>query len=126
MKSKAVRKPLAAADDPLWDMNTTASVVAMRSGGYCEYLGCDQRGQQFHHRKPRGMGGSRNPSIHSPSNILHLCSAHHEWVESHRRVARDLGLLVTAAQDPERVFVELAAGRVRLTPGGTYTTREAS
>lgn len=58
-------------------------VVAERSGGNCE--GCGTHGaNQFHHRTARQAGGSsRNPAIHSPSNLLHLCPWCHEMCESH-------------------------------------------
>lgn len=57
--------------------------VTKRSDGNCE--GCAaSTPTQFHHRKARQAGGSsRNPGIHSPANLLHLCLWCHEMCETH-------------------------------------------
>lgn len=51
-------------------------------------------GPEVHHRMPRGMGGTTNPAIHDLDNLVLLCQGHHQWVESNRAMAYDLGLLV--------------------------------
>ncbi|WP_279106188.1 HNH endonuclease [Mobiluncus curtisii] len=52
----------------------------------------------FHHRKPRGMGGSNSPDINISPNLIVLCgtgtSGCHGWVESHREQAYKEGLLI--------------------------------
>lgn len=55
---------------------------------------CDQRGEQIHHRRPRGMGGTSRPDAHNPSVLVLLCRACHAHVESHRTDALDRGLLL--------------------------------
>ena len=47
-----------------------------------------------HHRKVRGMGGSRDPSIHDLANLAVLCDAHHVWVHANPAQSYELGLLV--------------------------------
>lgn len=83
-------------------------VVRRRSKGLCERCGW-QRAAHFHHRLPRGMGGSSRAarSVHRPSNLLHLCSACHDTVEAYRERAYILGLLVHRGQDPACVPVAL-------------------
>lgn len=58
-----------------------------------------QGGYSVHHRKPPGMGGSNDPIMHGPSNLILLCGSGttgcHGWVESHRPQATDLGLLIS-------------------------------
>jgi hypothetical protein len=39
----------------------------------------------LHHRKPKGMGGTFDPEIHSMENLVALCDGHH--VEVHHRPA---------------------------------------
>lgn len=52
----------------------------------------------IHHRKPRGMGGTRNPEVNSTANLLLLCGTGttgcHGWVESNREDAQEQGLLI--------------------------------
>lgn len=68
----------------------------------------------LHHRKPRGMGGTKDPGIHSPANIIVLCGSGttgcHGWVEQHRAESYDLGLLVHRTDDPSAVPVRLSRG----------------
>lgn len=63
---------------------------------------------QIHHRKPRGLGGSSDPLINSPSNLLLLCSRCHIEVERDRTVAYEQGWLVRYRHDPARFPVWLA------------------
>lgn len=76
----------------------SANAVQRRSGGLCER--CGRAAEQIHHRKPRGMGGSGDPLIHDPANLLHLCAACHGWVEANRSLALGHGWLVYRASDP--------------------------
>ena len=52
----------------------------------------------FHHRKPRGMGGSNSLDINIFPNLIVLCGTGttgcHGWVESHREQAYREGLLI--------------------------------
>jgi hypothetical protein len=78
-------------------------------------------GGQVHHRLPRGMGGSSDPAIHSPANLLLLCPECHSWVEKNRTVAYKAGWLVKRGQDPAQVPVEIVGrGPVLLTADGEY------
>lgn len=49
------------------------SRVIERSGGACEI--CGRRATNIHHRKRRGMGGTRKQEINWPSNLLALCGS---------------------------------------------------
>lgn len=67
----------------------------------------------IHHRTPRGMGGTRAPSINEAPNLLLLCGSGttgcHGWVEGHRDDARRDGFLVASWEAPETVpFRDLA------------------
>jgi hypothetical protein len=57
-------------------------VVIGRDGGLC--VACGSRFEEIHHRYRRGMGGSSDPEINSPANLLCLCSIHHRQAESQR------------------------------------------
>lgn len=43
-----------------------------------------------HHCRPRGMGGRRGPA----GKKVTLCRAAHDWVETNRQLAREMGLLL--------------------------------
>lgn len=69
------------------------AVVKHRDGGTC--VMCGVRMNEVHHRYRRGMGGSSDPEIHNPANLLCLCGAHHREAESLRLdVGEKLGLCV--------------------------------
>lgn len=52
-----------------------------------------------HHRRNRGSGGSRNPAINLPSNLLLVCGTPttlcHGWIGNHPAEAMDLGFSVS-------------------------------
>lgn len=62
-------------------------------------------GYSLHHRRPRGMGGSRDPRTNRVPNFLVLCGSGttgcHGWVEQNRARAYDTGFLVRRGHDPE-------------------------
>ena len=77
----------------------TRSTVIGRAGYRCEKcLGPLSDGMSVHHRRPRGMGGSKSAALHNPENLLALCGSGttgcHGWVESNREVAYARGLLL--------------------------------
>ena len=81
--------------------------VMARSGGYCEICHCDcSELGAFHHRRPRGSGGSRDPRSGGAANCLLLCPADHDRIERLERAeARDRGWIVRQGQDPAEVPV---------------------
>ena len=90
---------------------------------------CQGIGEQIHHRKPRGMGGTRDPAINSMSNLVLLCQTCHGWIEQHRTQARELGWLVSQHADPIDIPVDTFHGLIRLLPDGTtipYSQKETA
>lgn len=72
-------------------------LIAARSEGVCELmipLVCTGRGEQAHHRRPRGIGGSRRDDTNLASNGLWLCASCHAYIESHRTEALEKGWLL--------------------------------
>jgi 5-methylcytosine-specific restriction endonuclease McrA len=74
-----------------------------RSGGKCER--CENRtfDMAVHHRLPRRAGGTRNPVINDPANLVLLCRACHDETESHRGNAYLYGWLLHANDDPREI-----------------------
>lgn len=83
----------------------TRLVVLHRAKFACERCKSVQNSINIHHRTPRGMGGTRVKEINEPANLIVLCGSGttgcHGWVESNRKEAFDLGLLVRRGQNAE-------------------------
>jgi hypothetical protein len=113
-------------EDVVLPEGTVASVMS-RAGQSCERCGSKQN--QFwsmHHRRPRGMGGTKRTDTNRASNILLLCGSGttgcHGWVESHRLEAYAAGLLVHSWDLPIDVPVTLVYGTVMLDDDGGLQT----
>jgi hypothetical protein len=82
----------------------TVELIHNRSAGICERCGWAE-GQQIHHRRARGMGGTRRDSTNAVYSLAHLCHPCHSLVESNRLEALSDGWLVSQHGDPSRVPV---------------------
>ena len=75
-------------------------LVLVRDLHACVSCGVSIQSRPFsvHHRIPRGMGGTRNPEVNLPANLLTLCGTGttgcHGWLESHRVKANEWGYLI--------------------------------
>lgn len=111
----------------------TVEAVWDRSGGRCEISGVElagRRGEDFHvhHRRPRRMGGSRDPLTNDPTNLMLLSPEAHEHVEKNRTEAYERGWLVRQdaipAVVPVVVLVDGQVAYVLLTDDGQYRSVE--
>lgn len=86
--------------------------VYRREGGRCARCGLTLGAiWELQHRKPRGMGGSADPAIHLPSNLLALCTRCHHWATGHPVAGIMLGVNLWQSADPSQVPVTLYTGR---------------
>ncbi|MEU2013065.1 hypothetical protein [Nocardia sp. NPDC019302] len=67
--------------------------ISHRSHGMCELDFCGPA-EQFHHRAPRGRGGTSLEWVNGPANALHVASRCHERIERNRAEAYENGWLV--------------------------------
>lgn len=100
--------------------------VTERAGGACERCGKTITADySIHHRKPRGMGGTKDPKANSPANLVLLCGSAttpdgcHTAVERFRQAAITTGFIVTRTADPETVPIKLVSGWWYLRADGT-------
>lgn len=102
-------------------LKKTVEVVLWRAEYRCERCG-ERPYEQIHHRKPRGMGGSRNdPGINLPSNLICLCRVCHEWVERNRETSYEHGWLVRREHSPSATPVLVCGQKfVCLDDAGNY------
>lgn len=100
------------------DLKTVLDVLA-RDDHSCVCCGTPVRGDRgvdwsIGHRKPRGLGGSSDPAINRPSNLITLAGSGttgcHGAMESNRAWALEHGYLVSRYSDPAMVAV-LIRGR---------------
>lgn len=92
-----------------------------RSLGVCELCG-REHAQERHHRRPRGMGGTRRSDSATAAAQLHLCRNCHRLVELNRTVAEVMGWLVPQNGSPEVHSVVYRGERVFLTDGGAVVS----
>ncbi len=81
------------------------AVVMARAGNCCERCGIPVVNipADLHHRLPRRSGGTKNPAINDPHNVVLICRDCHTHVESHRTQAKVDGWVVPSWEDPETV-----------------------
>jgi hypothetical protein len=97
----------------------TRRIVIDRDGNSC--VRCGRKREEIHHRYRRGMGGSTHPLIHSPANLLCLCSEHHRQAESLRRQSAEItGLCVPTLAAAFITPVLTTRGWSLPTLGGTW------
>ncbi|URM87380.1 HNH endonuclease [Gordonia phage Banquo] len=72
----------------------TVAAARERAGGLCERCGFAEC-QQVHHRRPRGMGGTRDQAANALSNLFYVCYPCHRWIEENRAEALEDGYLVS-------------------------------
>ena len=77
------------------------TLILKRARGKCEICGVSCINGQIHHRRPRGMGGSKSASTGSAANGVLLHPACHLKVETNRNEALNRGWLVRQGNDPE-------------------------
>src|SRR5690606_11051160 len=90
----------------------TVELLFERSHERCER--CGSRGEQIHHRRPRGMGGTRREDTNSLAAIVHLCANCHSYIESNREWAHEHGWLVRQWADPAYQPVRIQGSWIRL------------
>lgn len=76
----------------------------------------------IHHRLPRRMGGTRDPRINDPRNLIRICGTGttgcHGEVESHRTKALDEGWLLPSLDELDTPMRTVWGGVVRLDAAG--------
>ncbi len=92
--------------------------VANRAVQHCERCGHATNVYQWHHRRPRGSGGSKAADTNTAANCLLLCVPCHAWVESNREEALHFGYLVRQGHNPAEVPVWIGWRWVYLTETG--------
>lgn len=109
----------------------TRRTVGERAGGCCERCGKIITNEySIHHRKPRGMGGTSDPAVNSPANLVLLCGSAttpdgcHTAVERFRQSAITTGYIVTRTADPATIPIKRHNGWFLLNHNGTMTRTE--
>ena len=85
-------------------------IIDERAKGRCELCGMQVESPQYHHRRPRGIGGTKRVETGQAQNALLLHTKCHTRVESNRLEAYESGWLVAQSSDPGVVPVKLWNG----------------
>ena len=83
--------------------NKVKEQVRLRTNMMCDRCLTRVNNPHYHHRKPRGMGGTKNITSGYASNTMLLHPSCHEWIEMHREASRDRGWLLYQHQNPAEV-----------------------
>lgn len=104
-------------------LRAAKDVVKDRALDQCEHCHLPLAGQRVetHHRKPRGMGGSSDPAIHSPANLIRVRWSCHLAIEAGREESFVAGWLVESETDPAVVPLRYRGGPWRLLDGAGGT-----
>lgn len=100
-------------------------LIDARADGRCERHGAVTDQVQYHHRRPRGMGGSRLPGTGQAANGLRLCFHCHDVVEGRvpgegsRQESKDQGWLIAHPLEPTLIWVQMWDGKFILHNDGT-------
>lgn len=100
------------------------AVVLARDGHRCARCGtsCLNVPASVHHRRARGMGGTRDARSSDPRNLVLLCGTGttgcHGWIESHRSAALDTGCLIRSYDELSRPLITRYGTRIVLTADG--------
>ena len=78
----------------------TKGLLSERSKGLCEYCGLGVSDPQYHHRRPRGMGGTKRADSGGPENAVVVHPACHVLIESNRNASLRDGFLVWQHKSP--------------------------
>lgn len=74
---------------------------------------CGGIGTDVHHRKVRGMGGTKNEEVaYGLANLVLLCRECHNWAHQNPATAYESGYMVHSWDNPEEVGVWLGVNRV--------------
>jgi 5-methylcytosine-specific restriction protein A len=96
------------------------ALILARSSGICELDACGPV-EHYHHRAPRGAGGTSLDWINRPANCLALSARCHNRVEQNRNTAYENGWLIPRNQQPiaEEKAVLYRGRRVLLSDDGS-------
>jgi hypothetical protein len=97
----------------------TKELIKERAGERCELCGMRADTPQYHHRRPRGMGGTKRDESGDPANALFLHFACHEKIESHRLLSHEKGWLVYQHEEPTLIPVVIFGEWCLLFPDGS-------
>lgn len=92
-------------------------LIVQREGGRCA-LYLSHAGEQIHHRRPRGRGGSQRAETNGAANGILVCPWCHDWIEHNRGYAMKLGLLVPSYRRPADVPILYRGEWMRLSDDG--------
>lgn len=110
---------MASADGSFTDM--VKRLIRFRAANRCEVCGIGVgEGAQYHHRRPRRMGGTSDPQAGQASNGMYLHAGCHRKVEENRLRSLGYGWLLPSEADPSKSPVVIVGAWRLLSDDGAY------
>ena len=104
----------------------TRERVYARANGRCEVCGKYAPGADIHHRRIRGMGGTKDPNVHNIEGLIAVCgwgntSGCHGDIHGNAAYAKAMGWLISrfTPYPAEEVPVRMWDGMFLLSTDGT-------
>lgn len=97
----------------------TRRLIRERAQDRCELCGTPVQDAQIHHRRPRGMGGTKNPESRSAANGMYVHLRCHQRIELNRADALRKGWLILQSGDLSQP-IRLHHGWAVLHEDGSY------
>lgn len=96
-------------------------LIIHRALGLCEHCRKPSQQLQIHHRRPRGMGGSKDAKTNTAANGVLVCDKCHRFIESYRKEHQNIGWLVNQGKNPAEIPIWMHKAWLLLTEEGTFT-----
>jgi 5-methylcytosine-specific restriction enzyme A len=92
-------------------------IILTRDEGLC--LRCGLEATDVHHRKVKGMGGTKDEKVaYGYANLISVCRYCHNWIHANPSIAYKYGFLVHS-WDSERIMIVTKFGTLKLEEDGT-------
>ena len=103
-------------------------LVQGRAFGRCERCLEATLCGHLHHRRPKGLGGSKAPDRHDVSNLVYLCPADHSWAHGNPSEAAESGFIVprSSGNHPLDVPITDLTGQTRYLDNEGQYLKESS
>lgn len=102
--------------DPRW---VTVRKLILRRDDWC-CARCGNEATDVHHRKLKGMGGTRDEeTAYGYANLISVCRFCHSWIHAHPTDSYNAGYLVHSWEYPEHTFIITKHGMLTLRADGT-------
>lgn len=101
------------------------ATIRSRAQNLCEICGQHTSDLTAHHRRLKGMGGTRRPESQAVSAGIWVCALDHHRIHAHPQHSYEMGWLVKQSADPALIAVLRRERWVLLQDDGSFIEEAA-